>query len=49
MQLCTVTSFLSGVNETVHILNEFLYYLESIAKLIKVSLTIEHQSAETNT
>ena len=36
-----------GMNETMHHLNDHTYYLESIAELIKIFSSIEHQHAET--
>ena len=47
MQLCTITSRPPVINETMYYVNNHMCYLESIAELIKVSLSIERQSTET--
>ena len=37
----------TGMNETIYYYNHQMYYLESIAELIKVLSSIEHPSVET--
>ena len=46
MQLCTITSLPSGMNDTKYSIYELIENLESIVEPEKVSSSIEHQSAE---
>ena len=36
-----------GINDSMYYLSNQMYYLESIAKIIKVSSSVEHQRAGT--
>ena len=48
MQLCTITSHLSRMNEKLYYLNDLMFYLESNAEVMNVSSSVEHQSAGRN-
>ena len=47
MQICNINLLPPGLNEIMYHLNNHISNLKSIAELIKVNSSIEHQSAET--
>ena len=47
MQLWTITFLPHSMTEIMYYLNYHMHYLESVAELVKIFSSIEHQSAET--